>query len=472
MNVRNNIQNENAVMVQHPDYKSEVVEIIRSNLTPKLMQERILAYHENDIAAAMDLLRKDERSRLYSILSTDTLASVLEYSENRNEYISELSVRKRAVIFSRFDAATSAAYLRGLEKADRNMLIDLMEEDTKHEISLLNSFDEDEIGSKMTTNFISIHEGIRVRQAMRELVDQAAENDNISTIYVIDKEGLLVGAIDLKDLIIARENTELANITVTSYPYVYANELIDDCIERIKGYSEDSIPVLDSENKLKGVLTSQDITQLVDDEMGDDYAKLAGLSAEEDLYEPLKKSIGKRLPWLIILLGIGLVVSSVVGAFESVVAHLAIIVSFQSLILDMAGNVGTQSLAVTIRVLMDEKLSGKQKLYLIGKEARVGLTNGFIFGALSFALVGLYLFIFKNQPTTLALSVSACTGIALLISIFLSSITGTIIPLLFKKLKVDPAVASGPLITTLNDLAAVVTYYGLAWLLLINILHL
>lgn len=472
MNVKNNIQNENAVVVQHPDYKSEVAEIIRSNLTPKLMQERILAYHENDIAAAMDLLRKDERSRLYSILSTDTLASVLEYSENKNEYISELSLRKRAVILSRFEAATSVDYLRGLEKADRNMLIDLMEEDTKREISLLNSFDEDEIGSKMTTNFISIHEGISIRQAMKCLVDQAAENDNISTIYVIDKEGLLVGAIDLKDLIIARENTELSNITVTSYPYVYANELIEDCIERIKGYSEDSIPVLDSENKLKGVLTSQDITQLVDDEMGDDYAKLAGLSAEEDLHEPLKKSIVKRLPWLIILLGLGLVVSSVVGAFESVVAHLAIIVSFQSLILGMAGNVGTQSLAVTIRVLMDEKLSGKQKLYLIGKEARVGFTNGFILGALSFIFVGLYLIIFKKQPTTLAFSVSACTGIALLISVFLSSITGTVIPLVLKKLKIDPAVASGPLITTLNDLVAVATYYGLAWLLLINFLHL
>ena len=371
MNVGNNIKNESSVTVQHPDYKSEIVEIIRSNLAPKLMQEHILAYHENDIAAAMDILKKDERSRLYSILGTDTLANVFEYSENRNEFITELSVRKRAAILSRFEAVTAVEYLRDLEKADRNMLIELMEEDTRREISLLDSFDEDEIGSKMTTNYISIHEGISVRQAMRELVDQAAENDNISTIYVIDKEGLFIGAVDLKDLIIAREGAELVNITTTSYPYVYANEQIENCIERIKGYSEDSIPVLDSENKLKGVLTSQDLTQLVDDEMGDDYAKLAGLSAEEDLREPLKKSIGKRLPWLIILLGLGLVVSSVVGVFESIVAHLALIVSFQSLILDMSGNVGTQSLAVTIRVLMDEKLSGKQKIFLIGKEARI-----------------------------------------------------------------------------------------------------
>lgn len=471
MNTRNNIQNENVVTAQRPDYISEIVGIIRSNLTPKLMQERILAYHENDIAAAMDLLRKDERSRLYSILSTDTLANILEYSENRNKYISELSVRKRTAVLSRFEAAVSVDYLRGLEKEERHTLIELMEEDTKREISLLDSFDEDEIGSKMTTNYISIQEGISVRGAMKELVDQAAENDNISTIYVTDKEGLLVGAIDLKDLITARENAELSSITVTSYPYVYANELIEDCIERIKDYSEDSIPVLDSENKLTGVLVSQDVTQLVDDEMGEDYAKLAGLSAEEDLSEPLKKSIGKRLPWLVILLGLGLVVSSVVGAFESVVAHIALIVSFQSLILDMAGNVGTQSLAVTIRVLMDEQLSGKQKLFLVGKEARVGLTNGFILGSLSFALVGAYLVLFKSQSAMFAFSVSGCTGIALLLSILLSSISGTVIPLAFKKMKVDPAVASGPLITTLNDLIAVVTYYGLAWILLINLLH-
>lgn len=472
MNVINNIANEKDVIIQHPDYISEIVQIIRGNLTPKLMQEQILSYHENDIAAAMDLLKKEERGKLYSILNTDVLANILEYSENRNEYISELSVRKRAAVLSQFEAVTAVDYLRGLEKADRNLLIELMEEDTKREISLLDSFDEDEIGSKMTTNYISVHEGISVRQAMKELVDQATENDNISTIYVIDKEGLLVGAIELKDLIVARENTELANITVTSYPYVYANELIEDCIERIKDYSEDSIPVLDSENKLKGILTSQDLTQLVDDEMGEDYAKLAGLSAEEDLREPLKKSIGKRLPWLIILLGLGLVVSSVVGVFEKVVAQLAIIVSFQSLILDMAGNVGTQSLAVTIRVLMDEKLSGKQKLFLIRKEARVGLTNGFVLGALSFVLVGLYLVIFKGEPTSFAFLVSGCTGISLLLSILLSSVSGTIVPLIFKKLKVDPAVASGPLITTLNDLVAVVTYYGLAWLLLINLLHL
>ena len=463
---------ETTVITQHPDYRTEIADILRSNLTPRKMQERLLQYHENDIAAALELLKKDERMRLYSILQTDTLASVLEYAGLLEEYMGELSIRKRVEILSRVEPGTAVEYLAQLEKAERNVLIELMDEDVRREITLLSSFDDDEIGSRMTTNYICVHSGVSVREAMHELIEQAADNDNISTLYVVDEEDMFVGAIDLKDLIIAREGTRLESITMSSYPYVYANEQIEDCIERMKEYSEDSIPVLDADNRLKGVLTSQDITQLVDDEMGEDYARLAGLSAEEDLKEPLKRSIGKRLPWLMVLLGLGLVVSSVVGMFEHVVAHLTLIVSFQSLILDMAGNVGTQSLAVTIRVLMDEQISGRQKLFLIGKEARVGLVNGLILGTLSVVCIGLYLVALKGQTVMMAFSVSLCTGIALVVSILLSSICGTAVPLAFKKMNVDPAVASGPLITTINDLVAVVSYYGLAWLLLIRVLHL
>ena len=455
----------------HPDYKNEIIEIIRSNLTPRIMREKIGEYHENDIAEALDLLKKDERHKLYSILNTQMLADILEYSPQYGKYIDELGIRKRVEILSCLEITTAVEYLKNLEKNQRSMLIDLMDEELKKEITISSSFDKDEIGSRMTTNYISIPAGMNVRQAMRELVDQAAENDNISTIYVTDEEGTFLGAIDLKDLIIARESTSLDSIIRTSYPYVYAEELIEECIERIGDYSEDSIPVLDEKNRIAGVLVAQDIVQMVDDVLGEDYAKLAGLSAEEDLQEPLKKSIGKRLPWLVILLGLGMLVSSVVGLFEPVVSHLALIVCFQSLVLDMAGNVGTQSLAVTIRVLMDEQISGKQKLFLISKEARVGLVNGLLLGTLSFIFIGLYLCLFKGQPLMMSFSIYACTGIALLVSMVLSSVAGTSVPILFKKMKIDPAVASGPLITTVNDLVAVVSYYGLAWILLIHILH-
>lgn len=335
--------------------------------------------------------------------------------------------------------------------------------------ALFSPFDADEIGSKMSTDYISIPRGIGVRAAMTALVAQAAENDNVSTIYVTDAGNTLVGAIDLRDLIRARSDASLDSLTMTAYPYVYAHALIEDCIERIRAYSEDSIPVLDADNKLIGVLTAQELAQMIEDEIGEDYAMLGGLSAEEDLQEPLRRSIGKRLPWLIVLFALGFLVSGVVGLFESVVADLALIVSFQSLILGMAGNAGTQSLAVTIRMLTDENLTEKQKLYLIFKEARVGFCNGFLLGILSFVLIGAYLCLVKGEAVRLAFSVSFCIGVALLLSMFLAGMSGTTIPLLLKKLKIDPAVASGPFITTVNDLVAVVTYYGLAWMLLIQL---
>ncbi len=177
------------------------------------------------------------------------------------------------------------------------------------------------------------------------------------------------------------------------------------------------------------------------------------------------------MPWLLILLCLGMLVSSLVGVFEGVIAHLTIIMAFQSLILDMAGNVGTQSLAVTIRVLTDENLTAAQKFKLVFKEARVGLSVGLILGIASVVLIGIYLMVLKQREPAFAFAVSGCIGVALLVSMIFSSIVGTLIPLFFKKIKVDPAVASGPLITTVNDLIAVGCYYGMSWLLLINVMH-
>lgn len=179
----------------------------------------------------------------------------------------------------------------------------------------------------------------------------------------------------------------------------------------------------------------------------------------------------KRLPWLILLLFLGMIVSTVVGLFESVVAEIAIVVCFQSLILDMAGNVGTQSLAVTIRLLVDENISAKDKFKFTLKELNIGLSNGTILGLLSFVFIGFYIMFAKNRPFMDAFILSGCVGVSLFVAMVFSSLVGVVIPMFFHKIKVDPAVASGPLITTINDLVAVVTYYGLAWILLIQVFH-
>lgn len=393
------------------------------------------------------------------------------YTAQSKKHLRDKNLQEAAKVLSLMEVDDAVDVLDEVDDATKKQVVDMLPEDAGNDIQMILSYEEDEMGSRMTTNYIAIRRGIDIRQAMRELVSQAGENDNIGTVYVLDESDKYYGAIDLKDLIVARENDTLESIINTTYPFVTDHEKIEDCIDELVDYAEDSIPVLSETKELLGVITAQDVVEAVDDEMGEDYAKLAGLTDEEDLRETTKESMKKRLPWLIILLFLGMGVSSVVGAFEAVVAVLPIVMCFQSLILDMAGNVGTQSLAVTIRVLMDENLTGKQKLHLVWKEMKVGFVNGLLLGSLAFVFIGIYIAGFKHNAWLHAFLISGCVGVSLMVAMVISSLVGTLIPIFFHKIKIDPAVASGPLITTVNDLVAVVTYYGLAWLFLIQIMQ-
>ena len=450
----------------------DILSIIRSQKSPKVISDELSDYHANDIADALPELTKRERLNLYRLLDVDALSEVFEYTgDNSEQYLEELDPKKAAEILGNMETDTAVDILKECKSPQKKLWLELMSPETRTSLQMLAAYDEDQIGSRMTTNFVTLKSSMGIKEAMRSVVNQAADNDNISVIYVLDEKGVYYGALDLKDLIIAREGQKLEDLISTGYPYVYADEQIDDCLSEIQDYSEESIPVLSDDNHILGVITASDVAQVVDDEMGEDYAKLGGLSAEEDLKEPVKQSVRKRLPWLILLLFLGMGVSSVVGAFEAVVAQLTVLMSFQSMILDMAGNVGTQSLAVTIRVLMDEKLTVKEKLHLIGKEMTVGGANGLLLAVMAFVVIGIYCMAFKHIAVMHAFAISGCIGVSLILAMVISSFVGTAVPMFFKKIGVDPAAASGPLITTITDMVGVVSYYGLAWIVLIGILH-
>ena len=459
------------IVMSEKNYVQELVDIIRSGLPENELVERISDYHDNDIADALTKLDKEERVKVYYAMGAERMAEIFAYLDDAEDYLRELPMESVARVISEMDSDDAVDVLEDMDDTTRHRIVEMLDEDAGDDVRLLLSYDDDEIGSCMTTNFIVIHNNLTIKQAMHELVKQAGDNDNISTIYVIDDNDKFYGAIDLKDLIVARENDNLEDLISRSYPYVRTREKISECIEELKDYAEDSIPVLLENGKIAGIITAQDIVEAVDDEMGEDYAKLAGLTSEEDLNEPTLLSMKKRLPWLIILLFLGMGVSSVVGIFEEVVAVLPVVMCFQSLILDMAGNVGTQSLAVTIRVLMDENLTVAQKLKLVVKEMKTGFLNGVCLAVMSFLFLGLYIHFFRKYDIGHSFLIAACVGAALIVAMVISSLVGTVIPIFFKKIKVDPAVASGPLITTVNDLVAVVVYYGLTWIFLINMLH-
>lgn len=453
------------------NFLNEILTILRSGADSKTLNDRLSDYHGNDIAEAFEQLNENERKALYPVLGAERISEIFSYIEDPDEYLRELGIDGAAQVLSLMDSDDAVDAIDDLDLSTRKRLVDLMDDNSSHDVKLIMSYSDDEIGSLMTTNYIVIKNTLNIRQAMQELISQAGENDNISTVYVTNKHDKFFGAIDLKDLIVARADTPLSDIIMLSYPYVSDHAKIDECIERLKDYAEDSIPVIDGSKRLIGVITAEDLMEASDEELSEDYAKLGGLSEQEDLEESTFVSVKKRLPWLIILLFLGIGVSSIVGIFETVVAILPIVICFQSLILDMAGNVGTQSLAVTIRVLADDQVSGADKLRLVTKEMRIGFFNGLFLGIMAFMFIGGYICIFKHNPVHYAFLISGCVGLSLMVAMVISSLVGTLIPILFNKIKIDPAVASGPLITTVNDLVAVISYYGLVWILLINVLN-
>ena len=452
------------------DHRLAILSVIRGDSTDEMLRTLLEDFHGNDIAAVLEELTEEENDRLVRALGNETMAEIVAYLEDAGEYLSELEADDAAEIIEQMDADDALEALETLDDQTRQEVLELIEdEEVKQDIELLGSYGEDEFGSVMSTNFIAISKDLSVKGAMRKLIAEAPENDNIFTIFAVDEDGAFYGAINLKELIIARSDKPLDELIYKTFPYVFDNESLSENIERVRGYSEELIPVLSVEDKkLLGVITSHDVLEIVDAELGEDYAKLAALGSEEDAREPIFKSMKKRIPWLVALLFLGLAVSAVVGLFEGVVKELPLIVCFQSLILGMAGNVGTQSLAVTVRTISADEFENGGKLRFIFKEMRVALLNGLLIGIFSVIIVGFYLSAVGGHPWTMAFTTSGCVGIALCFAMMISGFTGAAIPMCFHKFGIDPAVASGPLITTVNDLVAVVSYYGLAWILLLN----
>lgn len=459
------------------DYLDDLKSILNSEISDEEKKSKILQYHESDIADLLNELNDEETEKLYKILGNENIAEVWSHADDIEDIIEDIPAEKIADILETMDADDAIDVLEELDDEKRDQIVDLMEPEAKEDIITISKYDEDQIGSRMTNNYISILNTNSVKEAMKRVVAEAAENDNVSLIYVVDEKDILIGVIELRDLIIARAGTDINSILKTNYPVFKATESVEDCIVEMKEYALDSYPIVkDDNNELIGVITSDDVTEATEEEMSEDYAKLAGLTDEEDSDQGVFHSVRKRLPWLIILLVLGLIQSFTMSGFEAVVASLPIIVFFQTLVLDMAGNSGTQSLAVTIRLLANHEDSKKQIARALFKELRVGIMNGLILGILSATFVFLYLIITKNPVANAATEFTYANatkgalivGVSLLTAMAVSSFVGAFTPVVFSKINIDPAVASGPLITTINDITALLIYYGMAMLLFIE----
>ncbi len=449
------------------NFRNEILSILKNPTGDEI--KKLSSYHESDVADVFCELNEDERKKLYQTLKADYISNLFTYLEDPSEYISELDSEQLGNVLNEMDADDVVDVLEDVDEDSRNDYLGLLDNEALEDVRLIKSYDDDEIGSMMTTNYVSLNKDISVKMAMKKIIEIAPENDNINIIYFTNDDNTYFGALPLKNLIIARENTVLTDIIKTNYPILNDHEILSNVLEDLKDYSLDSIAVLNENREIIGIITSDDIINAVDEELTEDYVKLAAMSGEFNEDETVTQAVKKRIPWLFALLVLGFLVSSVMSLFETVIKELAIIVYFQTIVLDMAGNAGTQSLAVTIRII-SEDVSNKVIRKIIGKELRIGALNGIIVGSSSLILVAGFLLItrFSTYNFPSAVMIGLTVAIALIISMAASNLCGTLMPILFKKMKIDPAVASGPFITTLNDLIAVAVYYGVAWLILLT----
>lgn len=446
----------------------EIIKIIKETTDLRMLHDLLYSYHKNDIARCFEYLTDEELEKVYQTFDEQELSEIFTYLDDVKEYIEDLETETAADLIELMDSDDAKEILDELTEEDRNEILELMDEEVVDDIELLTSYDEDVIASYMTNNFIAIKKDYTIKQAMKTVVEEASTNDNFTIIYVLNEDDTLYGTIELKDLIKARATDSLEDIIKKSYPSIVDMTNVSDALILVKDYEIDSIPIVNDNNVLLGVVTTNDLLEVIDDELSDDYAKLAGLTSEEELDESTFKSVKKRIPWLCALLVLGLIISLVMRVFESAIVAVPAIVFFQSMILGMGGNVGTQSLAVTIRAISDEDISRKEVARLVFKEIRIAFFNGLLIGVISFVVVSAYLMlsntVIDQNIGYNVLDIFKTSGVvstSLLISMVISGLIGTLIPIVLQKCKIDPAVASGPFITSINDIMAIVVYYGI-----------
>ena len=438
------------------------VEALLTSLSDKNMDEFrsiFLEQHPYDQANIFIKLDLDQRNTVYQYLSPEEMAALFENIEDEDgqyeTYLSEMDPTFAAQMLAQMYADDAVDVLNELDKDQVASYLTIMDDDAAEEIRELLHYEEYTAGSIMTTEYISIHAHQTVHSAMQILKQEAPNAETIYYVFVIDEEEKLAGVISLRDLIISDSDTMISEIMSERVYSVSVAEDQEEVARKMKDYNFLALPVVDFQGHLLGIITVDDIVDVIDEEASDDYSKLAAVSDVGSTDRNPFSAAKKRLPWLIILLFLGMFTASLIGRFEETLDKVAILAVFIPLIAGMAGNTGTQALAVAVRRISLGDTEDQSLSKMVFKEAGTGLITGTICGI----VVALTVFIWKG---TLFLGI--LVGLSILATLTVATISGAFIPLIMHKLKVDPAVASGPFITTINDIISILIYFGMATL--------
>ena len=425
-------------------------------------QASIIKYSENihpvDILDVLREYSEDKKDILYR-LPENLIADIIDEAEDEEKYeiLMEFSENKQKNIIEEMSSDELTDLLGMLEDEQANRILAKMTDEDARKVRQLLSYDPDTAAGIMATEFVALKENMTVEETLRYLQKYGEENENIYDLYVVDSFDKLKGVVSLNELVTKSFDTRISEVIHTKIEGVPFNTDQEEVGHRFEKYGYLTMPVVDNSNRLLGIVTFDDVMQILRDETTEDIHRLGGIDEGEKVDGTLKESVRSRLPWLIVNLVTAILASAVVGMFEGTIEAVVSLATFMPIVTGMGGNAGTQTLTIIVRGLALGELNFKNMKKVFFKEVGVGLLTGivigFIIGVLGFMWEGNFIF-------------GIIIGVAMILNMIVATITGYLVPIVLKKFRVDPALASSIFVTTFTDVLGFFFFLGLATILI------
>ena len=421
-----------------------------------VLKDLISEYHPSEIAILFEGISQESRERIISILPAEFASDIISEMDaefHPERLLENLNPERRSEIVEELDYDDATDIISQLpEEQQLEILQELDEEDASNIRSLL-KYEEDTAGGLMNTQVIRINEFLLKKDALEEVIRQSEEMEEFYTINVIDDNNILKGIVSLKDIIKARNNVRIQDLIKADFVYVKADTDQEEVAKLISQYNLTSIPVVDDNMHLLGRITFDDENDVIEGENTEYILKLSGVSEDEELAGNWMEAVKSRLPWLVLNLGTAFLAASIIRYFETTIARMGLLAGYMVIIAGMGGNAATQALAVTVRRISLNDLTDNQAYRTVLKEFTVGLINGAVVGCIVF----LFALFYDHNPLLGLVIFIAMTG-----NLIIAGIAGSSIPLMLKRVGIDPAIASSIIITTFTDVFGFLLLLGLA----------
>jgi magnesium transporter len=404
-------------------------------------------YHASEIAILFERLEQEDKERIINILPTDVASDVIAEMDEEHrpgELLINLHPEKRSEIVEDLDYDDATDIISQLEEHEQQEILEDIDQEDASSIRALLSYDENTAGGLMNSALICVNINSDKKEALDEIIRQSEEMEEFYTIYVVDNDKTLQGIVSIKNIIKAHADVKIKDLYQGDPVFVKADLDQEEVAKLISQYNLTTIPVVDDNMKLLGRITVDDIIDVMEQESTEDMLKISGVSEDEELSGNWKEAVKSRLPWLIINLATAYLAASIIRHFDGTVSRLPQIAAYMTIIAGMGGNAATQALAVTVRRISLSDLTDNQAYNTVIKEFLVGMLNGAANGIIVLCIALFY----DANPMLGVVLFLAMTG-----NLIIAGLTGSIIPLVLKRVGIDPAVASSIIITTFTDCA-------------------